>query len=144
MKAFLSKNWDAIAGFLMLIGCFYWGRYTAPTKIETKTITIEAEKIKQHQNTLIVEKINKDGSKETTTRIITDTNKDTVKTSEQNKLVEKKSALNIYALGGIDITNPASGFTVGVHVSKQLIGPVSIGLFGFTNKTTGVSLGMSF
>jgi hypothetical protein len=144
MKAFLSKNWEAVIGILMLVGCFYWGRHTAPTKVETKTITVEVEKIKQHQNTVIVEKVNKDGSKETTTRIVTDTNKDTTKTSEQNKLVEKKSPLNIYALAGIDIANPANGFTVGAHISKQLLGPVSLGVFGFTNKTAGMSLGLNF
>jgi hypothetical protein len=56
----------------------------------------------------------------------------------------KKSTLNVYAMGGLDVTSPQNGFIVGAHVSKQLIGPVSIGLFGFTNKTAGVSIGMSF
>lgn len=144
MKTFLSKNWDAIAGFLMLIGCFYWGRYTAPTKIEIQTKTIEVEKVQQHQDTVIVEKVHKDGSKETTTRIVTDTNKNTTKASEQNKIVEKKSSLNIYALGGIDVSNPANGFTIGAHISKQLLGPISLGVFGFTNKTAGISVGFNF
>lgn len=146
MLNYLKKNdrWQVIAGLIMLIIAFAWGRYSAPTKVETKTVTVEVEKIQQHQNTVIVEKVNKDGSKETTTRIITDTNKNTAKASEQSKLVEKKSALNVYGLGGLDISNPSGGFFVGAHISKQLIGPVSFGVFGLTNKTAGISVGLSF
>lgn len=144
MKSFLNKNKEALGGIIIIVLAFYVGRYTSPTKVETKNVTIEIEKIKQHQDTIIVEKVNKDGSKETTTRIITDTDKDASKTSEQTKIVENKPSLNVYALGGLDVTNPANGFIVGAHVSKQLLGPISIGVFGFTNKTVGVSVGMSF
>lgn len=145
MKSLLSKNKEAIGGIIIIVIAFYSGRYTAPSKTETKTVEIEVEKIQEHQDKIVIEKVNKDGSKETITRVITDRNKDTIKGSEETKIVEnKKSPLNVYAMGGIDITNPANGFIVGAHVSKQLLGPVSIGVFGFSNKTVGVSVGMSF
>lgn len=145
MKTFLSKHWETVLGILMIVAIFYAGRYTAPTKVETKTVTVEVEKTKVVEKKVIVEKTNPDGSKTTVTTVDTNTETQTDSTSNTTTVKEnKKSTLNVYAMGGLDVTNPANGFIVGAHVSKQLIGPISIGLFGFTNKTAGVSIGMSF
>lgn len=147
MLNYLKTNdrWQVIAGLIMLIIAFAWGRYSAPTKVETKTITVEVEKTKVVEKKVIVEKVNPDGSKTTVTTVDTNTETQTDTNTNSTTVKEnKKSTLNVYAMGGLDVTNPANGFIVGAHVSKQLLGPVSIGLFGFTNKTAGVSVGFSF
>jgi hypothetical protein len=145
MKAFLNKYGETLGGILIIVIAFYYGKYSAPTKVETKTITVEVEKTKVVEKKVIIEKVNPDGSKTTVTTVDTNTETQTDTTSNSSTVKEtKKPSLNVYAMGGLDVTNPANGFIVGAHVSKQLLGPISIGLFGFTNKTAGVSLGMTF
>lgn len=145
MKQFLSKNYEAIGGVIIIVIAFYCGKYAAPTKVETKVVTVEVEKTKVVEKKVIVEKVNPDGSKTTVTTVDTNTETQTDTNTNSTTIKEnKKSSLNVYAMGGLDVSNPANGFIVGAHVSKQLLGPVSIGLFGFTNKTTGVSVGFSF
>jgi hypothetical protein len=143
MKSFLSNNWKVVVGILIIVVAFSFGRYTAPTKVETKTVTVEVEKVKIDRNRIVIEKTNKDGSKIKITRSSSMTDRNTQTSQQSTKLVENKSSLNISALAGVDVTKP-TGIVFGAHVSKQLIGPVSIGVFGLTNKTVGASIGLSF
>jgi hypothetical protein len=142
MKSFLNKNWDGILGLLLLVVCFYLGRYTAPTKVETKTVAVEVEKVKTNQNVVIVEKINKDGSRVKITQSSSQTYKNTETSVKNSKVVENKPSVNIHAMAGLDVLNP-KGVVVGVHANKQILGPISLGVFGFTNNVIGLSLGMS-
>lgn len=145
MKKFLNKNWDAIGGVIIIVIAFYTGKHYAPTKVETKVITVEVEKTKVVEKKVIVEKVNPDGSKTTVTTIDTNTEKENTTASNNTTIKEnKKQPLNVHAMGGLDITNPSGGFIVGAHVSKQILGPISFGLFGLTNGTAGISLGLSF
>jgi hypothetical protein len=142
MKSFLNKNWDGILGLLLLVVCFYLGRYTAPTKVETKTVAVEVEKVKTNQNVVIVEKINKDGSRVKITQSSSQTYKNTETSVKNSKVVENKPSVNIHAMAGLDVLNP-KGVVIGVHANKQILGPISLGVFGFTNNVIGLSLGMS-
>jgi hypothetical protein len=145
VKTFLNKNWEAIGGIVIIVIAFYAGKHYAPTKVETKVITVEVEKTKVVEKKVIVEKVNPDGSKTTVTTIDTNTEKENTTASNSTTTKEnKKQSLNVHAMGGLDITNPSNGFIVGAHVSKQLLGPISFGLFGLTNGTAGISLGLSF
>ena len=54
----------------------------------------------------------------------------------------KKSSLNLSALAGINVTNPSGGIIFGGHISKQILGPISIGVFGLSNGTAGLSVGI--
>lgn len=142
---FLSKNWEAMCGIIIIVIAFYVGKHYSPTKVETKVITVEVEKAKIVEKKVIVEKVNPDGSKTTVTTIDTNTEKQTTTASNNTVTKEnKKQPLSVYAMGGLDVTNPSGGFIVGAHVSKQLLGPLSFGLFGLTNGTAGISLGLSF
>lgn len=142
MKSFLSKNWDGILGILLLVFCFCLGRYTSPTKVETKTVTIEVEKVKTNQNVVVVEKVNKDGSRVKITKASSQTYRNTENSTQNTKVVENKPSVNIHAMAGLDVLNP-KGVVVGVHANKQILGPISLGVFGFTNNVIGLSLGMS-
>ena len=145
-----------ISGLLILLATFAAGRLTAPEKIktETKTVTVEVEKkvqdTNQKKNTKTTEIVNKDGSKviTTTTTVDTDTkvktNIDQTTKSDTIKSEQKSSSsLIIEGLVSTNINN-STGLTYGAGVSNNLIGPVRIGGFGFTDGKVGVSLGIQF
>lgn len=98
----------------------------------------------RHTETVIVEE---PGGKKTTT-IVTDENTETKTrkdTSRQTQVqVEsKKSTINISALAGVNIREPSIP-VYGISVSKELIGPVTVGAFGFSNGLVGMSVGINF
>lgn len=142
---------------------FAVGRYTVSEKIkiETKIVEVEKKTEKKDQDvnkaerkeTTITESVKPDGTKETTTKIIEDTNtnkntkvdtvqNDTTKTDASKTIEKGGSRLNISALGGYDIIKGVPVY--GASISKDVIGPVSAGLWGLSNATVGISVGLSF
>lgn len=145
-----------VAGVIILACTFVAGRYTAPEKVrvETKTVTVEVEKkvqdTNQKKNTKMTEIVNKDGSKviTTTTTVDTDTktktNIDQTTKSDTVKTVQiSGSSLIIEGLVGTNVTNPA-GLVYGAEISNKLIGPIRVGIFGFTDSRVGGSIGFQF
>lgn len=145
---------------------FALGRYTVPTKIKTEIKTVEVIKTitvkdtsadkKVHKETTTTESTKKDGTKETKTIVVEDSDfkKDTtiVKKDDDKKTSDDKSEttktgsrLNISALAGAPISLSGLGnFTYGLHISRDLIGPVSVGLWGMSDSTFGLSVGLTF
>jgi hypothetical protein len=141
------------------------GKYASPEKVVTKTetITVEKEVIKYKESgsentkvdkvTVIVEDISKDGTihretvqvdktqidkfiskeldkkKETDTTVVTETEK-------TNQALWHISALASVKQGEIP--------SYGALVEKRVLGPISVGAFGLTNKTAGITIGYSF
>lgn len=148
------------------------GRYTLPAKVITKTEiqTVEKEVIKNKEvtskdtnkdrelvivettkpdGTKIVEKhyINRDQIKEDSTK--TNTVTDTKRTDSKSETVtiNDKNDWNLSALVTTSHTDSDmfhQSLSYGVHVQRRIIGPFSIGAFGITNKTYGLSVGASF
>lgn len=132
---------------ISLILAFAFGRFSTPTKTETKIETVEVEKKQKDvkSDIITVEVIKPDGTKTTTITDKTETKiQDNILSKQtMDKIVEKSySITNISLLSGMDITSPK--IIYGVSVSKNLLGPVVIGLWGMTNSTAGASIGVSF
>ena len=137
---------------LVLIGVFILGlllgvivdrKTTVKSTITTKTDTSVVNDDRDHKVTVIVKK--KDG--EETTTITEDNHSDTKENVQQNTSTiiraPAKSKLNVSALVAIDhLTDLTPKY--GISVSKEFLGPVTIGAFGLTNGTIGVSLGIDF
>ena len=71
-------------------------------------------------------------------------NKDSDNTSETKK---EQGHTSISALAGAQISNPLTGqagTVYGAHIQRDILGPVSIGLWGLSNATVGGSVGISF
>lgn len=150
-----------IAGALVL--AFAAGRFLAPTKVKTETKIVEVEKKtkesesekNRHKETTIVEVTHPDGSKTTTTTIIEDSQANH-KTSETDQIARKEtdtkeitySGQKVHVMGMAGSSVPADLHQLapvyGLSVSKDILGPVSVGAFGFTNKVYGVSVGLNF
>ena len=138
--------------------CFAVGRYTAPSKVTVQTKVVEVDhkvddsdtKTHEHKKVVIVTK--PDGTSVTT---ITDsTNSDTkdhsvdisTTTTNQTTTTDKSKNFNnltVYALAGSNLLH-GGAITYGAMVTKPLLGPVFMGLFGMTNLTCGASIGLTF
>lgn len=72
----------------------------------------------------------------------------TVVTEEINsrtKTVTKPGPkVNVSALAGVDTTSSILKPVYGISVSKEFIGPITVGAYGLTNGTVGLSLGVNF
>lgn len=143
-----KKYYPYLIGISAILVSFACGYYIKPDKVVTKTVTVEVVKTETDtkDRTIVVEVINKDGSKTITTKKDIDTNvKEMAKTNSNSQTlsVKRSSSLLVSVLGGVDITKP-TGIIVGAHVSKQLLGPVHIGLFGLSSGVLGASVGLQF
>lgn len=143
------------------------GAYLVPTKIKTEIKTVEVEKkddktvVKKdtntHKKTVTVVTQKPDGEKTTT---ITKTDDSTStddkhsieqtsidKTTDQTKEVTKTGGtLRLSLLGGAHIfgssTSATNVLVYGASASKNLIGPMSCGLWGLSDGTVGASIGI--
>ena len=139
---------------ISLLAAFAAGRYSVSqpsihTVVDTNTKTNTDTDTNKHETTVttVVEQPN--GTKTTTTKTTeNDTidqtqNQDTVSEITQTVTAPKKNTLNISALAGLDLSNSMKP-VYGASVNKNFLGPVTMGVFGLTNGTVGVSLGLSF
>lgn len=129
---------------------FASGRFLTPVKTVIKTVEVEKKTEdthkEKHKKTTIIE--HPDGSKET---IITDDvesdkkTKDETKNTSDTEITRSSSRLNISALAGgqISFSQPMP-LALGASVTKDILGPVSVGLWGLNNGMGGVSIGLSF
>lgn len=153
-----------IISSVSLLAAFAFGRYSAPEKVKTETKTVEVEKKTEdtktdvdknrHKETKVVEVTRPDGSKEKTTEVTEDTNvfkktdqsttDNTTKSAEESKETTYAAAkVTISALAGANVSS-LSVPVFGASVSKPILGPIAVGLFGFANGLAGFSIGLTF
>lgn len=145
----ISTKYKVIGSAAALATAFAFGRYSAPVTptVKTHEITNTSESMKKDQDTHKKISITKkpDGTVITDITVDTDTktdaNKNTDLKLDQTVTPPKRSTLNVSALGGYDFRK---GPVYGGSVSKEVLGPITIGGFGLTNGTVGVSIGLNF
>lgn len=151
----MDNSKKILLGLLALVIAFAVGRFsanTAPSVTEQQTTT--NNDIKQvdkdtHKETTITKTRNPTGDEKTVTTITEDTTTkvkdvDTATTTESKVIVpSKRNTLTVSALVGMDTTRSFLP-TYGLQVSKEVLGPISIGAFGFSNGLFGLSVGLSF
>lgn len=156
---------DLMKQILVVVGVFALGlavgRYSLPAKVVTKEVVkveikeVEKKVTNKHNDktVVIVETKKPDGTVVTEKRIVdksttdtkTDTSTDTK--SESNKETTKEYAKNQYsirALVGKDFTNFSAPMVYGAAFDRKFFGPITVGVFGFTNGLGGVSVGLNF
>jgi hypothetical protein len=110
---------------------------------QTKTVTETF-----HPNGALASRITViDLKKKTGSQKDTDVTKDTdIVVDKDKKTVETPihNGLGVSILAGLDITNPAGGYTFGGHITKPLFLGLTFGVWGMTNKTFGLSAGLQF
>jgi capsular polysaccharide biosynthesis protein len=161
------------AAVVVCAGCFALGRFMTPEKVRTEKEFVFVEKKEKTEEKSVKQDVNKDrrteeerreitrpdGTKEVITRKIEDvsqrktTDKDT-KTEEKTDTkvtdrqeTEKSTGRNrvtISALGALNLKNLSESPDFGAQVSKPLLGPLTLGVFGFQSGRAGLSLGLQF
>lgn len=134
-------KYKIISILILVVTAFAYGRYSVNTNTETKTNTETTKNTNTHKETTI----SKDKNGNEITKIVEDTVSKKIKDSEVNveQQIQKRNALNISALVGTGLFNGLAP-VYGASISKEFIGPVTLGLFGLTNGIVGVSLGLNF
>lgn len=145
----MSLKYKITGGVLALAIAFAFGRYTAPMVPNVKTKvneTIDDKKATDkdvHKKIVIVKEKDK-----TTTTITEDTDTKTNETKDTNIKVDQtvtapaRSTLNVSGLAGIDFVKGQPVY--GASVSKELLGPITVGAYGLTNGVVGLSIGINF
>lgn len=139
------------------------GAYLVPqkVKIETKIVEVEkksqnkeAEKKKTTHKKIVTEETTKpDGTKIVTTTTTDDTSSDVKikdkETSENSKdnssnkeTTQVGSKVTISALAGLNFGSFLPVY--GASVTKPVFGPLTLGFWGLSNTTGGISLGLQF
>lgn len=145
----IQMKYKVIAVGAGLLVAFAVGRYTAPSpnikeKESIKTDTNKDIAKDTKKKTVIVQ--TPDGKKVTT--IDEETKTDTKQKTDTQASIDvsvttKKAIVSVQGLAGYDFTrSPVPVY--GAAVSKEFIGPVTLGAFGLTNGTIGVSIGVNF
>lgn len=138
--------------------------YVSPTKvkIETKTVevvkTVEVAKTdtdtQKHTKKKTTERTLPTGEKVVTTIEVDDTNTahktDTTVATDDSKMTDKTKEVtrstdkvNLSVLASINPFNVSQGITYGGSVTKQILGPFTLGAFGFTSGQFGMSVGLN-
>ncbi len=146
---------------------FAFGRYTTPERIKIEKVIVEVEKKTKDSNTdaernkrretTTREVTHPDGTKEVITTVVetTETSKksnthETDKISKKEKdskeIVKNSNTFNLSLLTGAKLPSGGSlsPLIYGGHITKQILGPINVGVWGLSDSTGGVSLGLSF
>lgn len=159
MIALTTRSKIGLASVL-LITSFAFGRWSTPEKVRIETKTVEVEKKTEttdtdrdkHQETTTVEVKKPDGTVETTTKTVLDSRTDQQtkevqtdsKSTDQVKEVTRGSSpVTVSVLGGIQLGGPPTPL-YGAAITRPVLGPIAIGLFGLSNRVCGASVGLTF
>lgn len=145
----------------VILASYAFGRFSTPdhVKIETKIVEVEKKTTDtelnkdKHKETTTVEITKPDGTKEKTTKTVEDTKTDkttksteeTDRTEESSKEVSRGSKVTLAALGGVSLNlTGTSPILYGGILTKPVLGPITIGVWGLSNATTGLAVGLTF
>jgi hypothetical protein len=161
-----TKNWIITVVIVGATGVAI-GRYTVPKKVTIQTQTVATDKVntktddktnvKKHKDEVIVTVKKPDGTVETTTKISEDTNtgKDiaattsvdtTDKSDTKKETISQSGHLNLSFMVGANPFNftGSPGVIYGGHVTRDILGPINIGIWGLSNGSCGASVGLTF
>lgn len=146
-----------IIAAISLVTAFAVGRWSAPDKIKIQTVEVEKKTedkkvdVDDHKLTTVTEVDKPDGTKTKTTVIsdvkdtqVADKKVDDLTKTESKEIDKSSSKLTVSMLAGINVTNPTGAPIYGASISKPILGPITVGLFGFQNGMAGASIGLTF
>lgn len=151
---------EILAGVVLIVVAFAIGRYTGPEHIKTvtKIVTVQTDsktddsQVEDHKKVTIVDVTSPDGTNTKTTTVVddkdtqdksTDTSKTTTDESKSVEVTKSSPKIQVSALAARNLSNFASPIYGGM-VSKSILGPITLGAFGLSDKTVGLSIGLMF
>jgi hypothetical protein len=151
----MSIKIKIIVSIVVVLSTFAAGRFsvqkpTVKTTVATQTDTHIDEKKDTHTITTTTTKKEPNGETDTiqvvdmTTKVHDLENQQADTQIQQTIIPPKTNTLNISGLVGNDFTKGLLAPTYGVSVTKQVLGPMTVGAWGLTNGTIGLSIGLNF
>lgn len=134
-----------------LAATFAAGRYSV-SSVDTKSKEVvktdtQKDTTQDTKKTTTIEKT-PDGKEITTIQeeTVTNTHKSTDKVDQSSTSVvaQPRKTLNISGLAAMDFSGHIPTPVYGASISKEILGPITIGAIGLTNGVIGVSIGLDF
>lgn len=144
-----SASKKILVGLLALFVAFAFGRVSAPTKtveVDRKQVNTNTDRDK-HKETVVTEVSKPDGTKTTVTKTTEDTKTDrnTTETDVKSKEVTTNtSKVTVAALVGFRLSDLTKPPVYGLSVYRPILGPITVGVWGLSDTTLGLSVGLSF
>ncbi len=136
-----------ILSIIALATVFAIGRFTSPEKIKTEIKTVEVEKFVTkvvHEVVTVIE--HPDGTKETKT--VKDTNSSSQSNSttvvKKDEKTLSKDRINISVLAGGQLPLNSNSMLLGASAQKNVLGPITAGVWVLNNASGGLSIGLNF
>lgn len=151
MGRFMRLRYKLLLLSIALLLAFAAGRWLVPQKVKviTKVQTVVQTVVKHdtHVRTVTIVTQKPDGTKITKTTVTHDSSTETgvkVEHKKDHKKVVSTSQpqYEIAAIAGYDFHT--SHKVYGAMVSKQVLGPVNLGVWGLSNSEIGISVGVRF
>lgn len=144
----MNKTTKVLLGLILLAVSFGVGYFATPTKVKTEVKEV-VKIVKEEQKTKIVyrEKIvYKDGTivERETEREDTNTREASESSRTASSETTKDVGLTLSALAIVDVADIKGQREYGVHVSKRVLGALSVNALATTDKKIGVGIGWSF
>lgn len=157
----MTTKLKILLSVLTIVASFAFGRWSAPEKIKTeiKTVTVEnkTDTTKTNSNrdkktdTTTTKETRPDGTTTETTHTVSETESNKKSTTDQTEQVSTTedrlkeitmatSKVTISAMYGIPVTGGIPAY--GGSVSKNLLGPIVIGVWFLTPNALGGSIGL--
>lgn len=139
-----------IITLILLSAAFVAGRQSVQVTQDLKTnITQDNEHIAEVIQVHTVTTTTKEPSGAQQTTVTSDTTakvrvKDLETSTTKEVLAPKSKGINASVMVATDLHNLSSSLIYGVAVNKQVFSSFTLGVFGLTNSTVGVTVGVSF
>ena len=131
---------------IIVAGAFYAGRQSATIPTEVRKVEETKKENSQTDQTVVTIK-RPDGTIETTKKthktVEKDIKKETKAEVPKPSLV-KPPTTKVSLMAGVDLQTAGRPIVYGAEVSMQVLGPISLGVFGLSNGIIGISGGMAF
>ena len=135
------RDWKIIGVAFGLVAVFAFGRYSVkPQDVKTKENTEITKEVKKRIEIVKVKK--PDGTETTNTVITEDTNTDIKKVVESEVSTKPSKKINISLMAESRLNELRLDY--GVSVSKEILGPITAGLYAKTSGIVGITLGINF
>lgn len=138
----------------LLVAAYFAGKHSSPAKVEVKKEIVykEVEKktttIDQDQDKRITEIVKPDGTKIKRTHIFVrkksqiDSSAVVNSQTHEQKIVAANRGVNLSLLAGAPLQGLTYSLVYGVSANKPFFGPISLGLWAFSDLRVGVSVGI--
>lgn len=137
----MSLKYKLLILLALLAVSFSFGRYSVQGKQVTQSQETSNTGERIHTVTVVTEEHGKKVTQVTEDAVVNTISKEIVKSTLQ--VVPKRSVLNVSVLGGVLLqTRPE--LVYGLSVSKEFVGPLTIGMFGLSDGILGLSIGVNF